>query len=742
MRKATIIALLAIIIVSLSISKEKLFINFKNGNSYGMTISKIDSISFSEDSAVTFFELTDTTTTFINSDIDSISFEDFSNLVNIKYSENRVYIINPFAYEGVNISFDGSKVVVNSTYPEVVKYVLSGNSTDGLFKIYSNTKFEVELNDLSLSNQTGPALNFQSKQSSKVYLMGSNYIFDGQTYSEAPLNSDGEQEDQTAAFYAESELIFQGDGKLTIKGIGNKKHALASKDKIEVISGEITIESAVKDGIHTNRELSIKGGVLSITATGDAIDGDAGVITIESGIISTNNISKDVKSISCDGDLSILGGEIKVNLSGDQSKGLKSKGNILIAGGSIEFLTSGNAVLEAVDSGYDPSYCTAIKSDADVIITGGKIYINSTGIAGKGISADNDILIQGGEITIATSGNGEKYTNSTGVTDVYNATCITADRNIIIESGSIDLNSTGSASKGISSDGILTIGTSNLIPNVNVTTKGSKITISGSGNNADYAESKTIKSDGDIIINNGNINISSADDGIKSDKSIVINSGNITISNSTEGIEAPFITFNDGIINVTASDDALNSTMGNDIEGNDGSLITINGGTIFLDASKGDAIDSNGDVKMTGGIVIAHGPPSQPEVGIDVNGSFLISGGLLAVSGISSNMTEGASTNSTQYSFLIKSSSIISSSTLIHIEDENGQNLLTFQPKRNYSSIVFSSPNLVNGSNYKIYTGGNSTGTNTNGYYTGGIYSGGTLKKTITISNKVSNISM
>jgi len=56
--------------------------------------------------------------------------------------------------------------------------------------------------------------------------------------------------------------------------------------------------------------------------------------------------------------------------------------------------------------------------------------------------------------------------------------------------------------------------------------------------------------------------------------------------------------------------------------------------------------------------------------------------------------------------------------------------------------MVFSSSSLVTGSTYYIYTGGTYTGgTGTGGYYNGGSYSGGTLKKSFSISSRVTGVS-
>jgi hypothetical protein len=163
---------------------------------------------------------------------------------------------------------------------------------------------------------------------------------------------------------------------------------------------------------------------------------------------------------------------------------------------------------------------------------------------------------------------------------------------------------------------------------------------------------------------------------------------------------------------------------------------------IVLNTSSGDGLDSNGNIVMTAGTVIVHGPQSQPEVGIDVNGTFTISAGFLIVTGPNSgNMIEGLSPASAQFSVTIKISSTISTSTLFHIQGADGKDIVTYKPVRTIYYLVFSSSELINGSTYSIYTGGSSTGTCFNGIYTGGTYSGGTLRKTFTISGKVTSVS-
>ncbi|MFH0843237.1 MAG: carbohydrate-binding domain-containing protein [Bacteroidota bacterium] len=274
-----------------------------------------------------------------------------------------------------------------------------------------------------------------------------------------------------------------------------------------------------------------------------------------------------------------------------------------------------------------------------------------------------------------------------------------------------------------------------------------------------------------LIISGGNLNVSAKSDGLKSDNEedaelgyIKITSGNITIASTGgdaidaissitvdggtlnvtkcyEGLESAQIEVNDGNVSIVSTDDAFNATMGMATEMNDGSTISINGGNICLNASKGDGLDSNGNVTITAGTVIVHGPSSAPEVGFDINGTFNIEGGFFIATGPNSgHMIETPAASSGAYSIKATSSSTFSSSTLFHLEDASGNNLLTFRPVRNIYYLVFSSSSLKSGSSCSIYTGGTSTGTNINGLFTDGTYSGGTLKKTFTISSRITSV--
>ncbi|HNX44905.1 MAG TPA: carbohydrate-binding domain-containing protein [Bacteroidales bacterium] len=742
MKKLTLLVICLVSSLFLS-AQEKMYIHKSDNMTLGALISTIDSIYFSNDGTITYFRIDSNLAQYPTAQIDSLSFGDNSNTIFVTYNTSGVSVINPLAFEGVSVSVEGQHVTVNSTSEtQDINYSLSGTTQNGMFKIYSDKRFNLLLNGVSITNQDGPAINVQSKKKTSVELIAgtTNYVTDGATYAPPAINGNGEEEDQKGTFFSEAKLVFSGTGSLTIEGNGSEQHALCSDDLIQVDGGNITVTKAVVDGIHGKDGIEITGGAVNVTASGDAIDGDEACILISGGTVTTNNTQADVKGISCDSTLTISGGTLDLTISGDQSKAIQSNQAMTLSGGSITIHNAGNVVLAASGSGFDPSYPSSLKSDSLITISGADITITSTGKGGKGITSNTGIAISGGNLTITNSGNGERYKNSSGVYKAYVASCLNSDGYIAITGGTVTTTSSGSGGRGITPDGALTIGSTTTSPTVSITTTGSDVFISGSGNNASYAEAKAITGNGDIIFESGTVTIASADDGIKSETSVTFNNADVTISNSYEGIEAPFITVNGGSVKSAASDDSFNATFGNGGEFDDGSLLKIQGGTVVANASTGDGLDSNGSIMITGGTTIVHGPQSAPEVGMDFNGTCNVNGGFLVISGINSNMTQPPSPTSSQHSVLAKTNNALSSTTLFHVQDDAGNDILTFQPARNYSSVIFSTSSLQTGVTYSIYKGGTSTGTNNNGLYTGGTYSGGTFKKSFTISNTITTV--
>jgi trimeric autotransporter adhesin len=632
---------------------------------------------------------------------------DASKIIPIVLTGNSATVDNNYA------TVESSKVTINVG----ATYSVTGSLTDGqiIVKTTDTTTVRLILSGVNVACSSSAPVYIKSAKKVVIILgdNSQNTLTDGKTYV---LNSD---EEPCGAIFSKTYLSFYGTGSLTVNA--NYKDGINGKDGVVLKSGTFNIK-AVDDGIRGKDYLVIRDGNLTINAGGDALKSDNdtdtgfGYVIIDKGNFVLTSVNDAVHSVS----------------------------NVTVNGGKFTISTSGNVSLVASGSGNDLSCSEGIKSKGNLTVNNADITIKTTGTGGKGVSADGNFTFTGIALNITTTGAGGTYKNTSGTTDSYDATCIRSDGNIKLTGGTITISASGTAGRGISCGANLIIGDTDNSPVISITTAGTKISMSGSGTNATYAEAKAIRSTGTVTINNGNITISSADDGIKSKKSISISNATVSITKSIEGMESPAITVNSGNISIVSSDDgfnATNSTVAGGTESNDGSMLTINGGFVVVNSTAGDPIDSNGNATFTGGTIIAHGPQSSPEVGIDVNGTINVMGGLLAVSGTNSNMTEGPSTSSSQYSILAMSISSIAASTIFHVQDASGKDLLTFKPVRSYYSMVFSSSSLTSGSTYYIYTGGTSTGAYSNGLYTGGIYSGGTLKKSFTISGKLTSIS-
>ncbi|MGX7195638.1 carbohydrate-binding domain-containing protein [Enterococcus olivae] len=133
---------------------------------------------------------------------------------------------------------------------------------------------------------------------------------------------------------------------------------------------------------------------------------------------------------------------------------------------------------------------------------------------------------------------------------------------------------------------------------------------------------------GQLNISGGEITIDSRDDAVKAEQKIWITGGTLNIVNSVEGIEAPVIVIDDGDITIYATDDGINASVSEIIT--TGLSLTINDGNVTVEVGQGDtdALDSNGDLTIAGGVVTL---TAQSAVDYDGTGSF--TGGTLIVNG-------------------------------------------------------------------------------------------------------------
>jgi hypothetical protein len=442
-------------------------------------------------------------------------------------------------------------------------------------------------------------------------------------------------------------------------------------------------------------------------------DGETYVLDAESDEPNAAIFSKDDLTINGNGSLTV---------QANYNNGIASKDDLKI--------TSGTIAVTAVNDGIKGRDSIAIR-DGTVIVDAGA----------DGLQANNDedaeegyILIEGGTLQIAAGLDG-----------------IQAETKLAITGGKIAVSSGGGSANSSSGGNWGAWGGPSTHTSATESAKGLKagvdVTIGGDAAIEIDASDDALHSNDSLTIDGGVLSLSSGDDGIHADATLTINAGQVTIAQSYEGIESATITIHDGQIHVVSSDDGINAAGGADgsaLGGRPGqNMLTetgdqhlyINGGYVAIDAM-GDGIDANGAIDMTGGTVIVHGPTANNNGALDYMGAFNISGGLLVAAG-SAGMAEAPSASSTQYVIAHTYASTQAAGTIVHIETQDGQALLTFAPSKAYQSIVFSSPELGNGADVIVYSGGRSTGTVADGVYAGGTYAAGTQVTSLTITSIV-----
>ncbi len=538
-----------------------------------------------------------------------------SGSVTVTFSGNVVDVDNPYSGNGIEVTTSGAEVTVNSILAgDEVKYNLKGTTTDGSFKIYSSSDFTLNLNGVAITNPDGPALNIQSAKRCQLVLSPgtTNTFADGTPYGAST-------EDQKGTLFSEGNLQFRGTGSLTVTG--HSGHAICGDGAITFSEGSMTVVSAVKDGIHAQDLISMSGGTLDITATSDSIESEKGNIEIAAGTLTATNNAPDSAGLKAEGTVGVTGGAVHLNVGGNQSKGIKAKGHINLGGGTITIGTSGAAALKASGQGYDPEYCTGVKGDANVTISGSTIEMTCSGAGGKGISAKQELIVTGGTINVATTGDGATYTNASGVADAYSASCLTSDGNMTILAGSLNLSSSGKGGKGISTNGTLSFGNGSNSPTVVVTTTGQRILISGTEGftTATYSEPKAIKSGGAMTVSNGNFTIETSQagaQGLDSDGTLTIAGGILGITVRGAGTKAIKSTqgmfLSGGTVNVTAEGNVVLENVGASTFNpsyctaiKSASSVTVNGAevTISNSGTGGKGISGDGGFSMTSGSV-------------------------------------------------------------------------------------------------------------------------------------------
>lgn len=502
---------------------------------------------------------------------ESVSFDRTVSISFGEYSSARVS-----GASGLDVEIAGNDVIITNGGKDKVMYSLSGSTSSGDIKIYGTAAQAIILNDVSITNPFGAAINNQNKKKSTyIVLNGTNSLSDGSSAS-----YDGASADAKAVLFSENNLRFCGGGSLFVTAMNSVgKSGIVSDDEVEIFSGpDLTVDCG--------------------SSAGHGIKGKDGV--------------------------TIAGGTVTVTVEGSAKKAITSEGIVSVSGGSTCLTATGDAAYDSEDGEFKTA--AGIKGDSGIEIDGGILDINTTGTGSSGLNSDDYIVCSGGTTTITVSGGvyydssegeykgsaGVKPDNYFGMTGGVLAIENTGDGGKGINAGSYDFDATGhTLSDSYISGGRLTVECTGSESN-DVSAKGIKVgwaTKSGTGEHATvtgYA--------GNLEITGGIVNV---------------------YAYGGEGIEAKgTLTITDGCVYAySAFDDGINSL--NDMTISGGYVCAWTDGTQV----GADGFDSNGDLYIQGGVVYGVCIHGGPDVAFDANSEerkklYVEEGTLIAVGGL------------------------------------------------------------------------------------------------------------
>ena len=382
----------------------------------------------------------------------------------------------------------------------------------------------------------------------------------------------------------------------------------------------------------------------------------------------------------------------------DHKSTLYSKGKMLLSGtGSLDVYGTYNNGIHSksyvvIDKGVNLYINTnvnhGIKASDAVVINGGIINIETSGTGAKGINCEKDILINGGRTTVVCTGNGEWDTEDQ---ETKAATCIKCDSIMTIKGGEVYAKATGSGGKGLKADWEAYISGGK----IRVITEGNLYYSNGSTESHNYT-GNTDNLDDAYTSSPKGIKI-----GTKNEHGVLqITGGDLmvrTIGTNGEGIESKgTLDITAGTVMVSAHDDAINSS---------GDL-TISGGTVVAVGTNNDGIDANGNMYLKGGTIIAMGAGGA-EAGIDINEQkkLYISGGNIFGIGGRFDGTLGSTTQG-----IVSTSGSVTANSTVSISSGSTAIATFVMPPYSYNNgtILVSAPGMQSGSSYTLNLGSGS----------------------------------
>ncbi len=375
------------------------------------------------------------------------------------------------------------------------------------------------------------------------------------------------------------------------------------------------------------------------------------------------------------------------------------KGFITITENTENFLADGKEyVTEDADAALFSNDDLEIKGDGTLTVTGNYKH---------GIASDDDMNIENGVINISSYEHGIKVNDTLHITGgeisvtTETGKGMKAELEVLIDAGAININS---FDEGIESKGLLTI-------------NGGDISITSQEDGLNTGSSSTTTEETTDAVPPEMPEGQMPERGFGGGRGQRTNGQRPDMSQMPEDMIPPgengdFPQIPEGMIppENTGERPEMNGKRPQvggfgmvDEETAAAHTITINGGKIYIKAA-GDGIDSNGNLTITGGEIIIDGPENNGNGALDSDGAMNISGGTVFTASSAGMMQlprEGKVCIAR-----INMQETKAAGTNVEIKDADGNVIYSHTPTVKFQLITFTSPELVEGKEYKVYING------------------------------------
>lgn len=518
--------------------------------------------------------------------------------------------------------------------------------------------------------------------------------------------------------------------------------------------------------------ITLSGDAASVTGSGAQADG--GVVTITAGgVYAVSGTLNDGRIIvnAPDKDVTVALNGVGITCSyGSPIYIYKARAaTVHLVEGTENALTDGASYTfaDSLSSAEEEEPNACLYSKADLVLEGaGSLAVTANynnGITSKDTLAIYDLTL---EVTAANHGINGKDSNTIDSASVTVNCGGDAIRSTNDADASLGWVSVSNASLN------LTAGEDGIQGETSVTlSSGDYVITTGGGNTAALGEEQSAKgikagtelvltsgaysmdcgddafhSNGNLTVSGGVYTISTGDDAFHADETLTVSGGSIQVQTSYEGLEGSDIDISGGTIRITATDDGINAAGGMDGSGFGGRgmgkdftvsgashTLTISGGDLFVTAG-GDGLDSNGALTVTGGTVQVFST-GNGDGAVDCDSGFTLEGGVLLA--CDAGRMSGSPREAAQCAVLLSFGTTLEAGTCVQLAGE-GQSFV-FRMAASAATVLFSSPELVQGGAYTVSYGGDYTGGDGAGICSGSTYSGGTELASLTLTDLVTS---